>query len=1094
PAEDETGDVEDHVSDAEDEAADTEDQTPDTEDQAGNTEDRTRDTQDIPLPPPPGSGSGRPLIPASPDDLRRLRYQHESEAYERRLGDYLSEHPQVVEQISRFARLVWEKTPPALRGLLGTYEQEVPGAVGVEPKTLEEVVHDGNFREQSTLVWNALRRGVFHMLLGTPTDQPSMINDERRWRGAPSDGPFDRRAPQDIVPPLSARERAFTSDGATWKPGEELSGINHEPPARLAGDPRPLTLEDSPHARAQRTGGLIKTGSSGTVYSLLDAAEDANEKWDAGLDLRWIRLAYIGSMLADRHHTLHELLRASELWAHEEDYPDRSELGFGYEDTRRRYHRLSPLSEEELREHVAIGGRFPDERIREYYADTTSGAPPGAAAPRLSRLLPRDSWWRLFIDPNVHAEAFRATPEDVGGHLDTRTYPGYRLGMTEAYQQVLDVGGTGRDWSRIDADAYEELHNIATRHLKTGEGQNVATTWSGHEGGRMKTTMRGTGADRVAADIKDDLLLGRRLLFSLNEPREPGMAKPWVVFHHAQRGGQVSIDYAPGEARQVVQAALDRYYGEVAVAVTPDEKLRAVARVTRALQILQPFTDANSRVNVHLLMQKFLLEQGFRPAVLMDSRSLFLGGFTVDEIVASLKEGMARFARHAAHARWDGFNGPQGPPAELVARLATTLGLADAEPEARRREVIATVRTARALFGDALLGPDSRSEATDLARLAAVRSLSGPAMARFPSGTAAEAITAYTREVFGLGSVDEVSEAHIGALTDAATEAADQGRPLDMDVLRSLAEPPAADEAAEDAASGRSRSTSPGPEDIVEPAWDTLVHLAPDDGRKTLEFRVSELTEGAPVREADDLGEALLPSVAGEPLGGVRLVLRADAGSFGSDPTETVAELADSLASPVDLLLAAADGTVRLLRFDEGGRHTDLGPVLSAADLSLLRSEAVAEVRTLRRLARDAPVSLDDGTVMRAHQELSPDQWRRTLRQRGQAIAQILETGDIVRARGGAPRGEGSRGESSRTARNRPPMLDVLAEDEGPDEAEAPAPGPSAPRGPGGPRPGPGRAADEARRAAFVDSLKARPLVTTDYEVIDPRGNGVLFS
>ncbi|MFI9809522.1 hypothetical protein ACIHEJ_35185 [Streptomyces sp. NPDC052301] len=947
--------------------------------------------------------------PVRPADLARLRYQHEAEAYERRLGDYLSEHPQVIEQMAAFARVLWERTPPAMRGRLGTPQNVVPGAVGTDPQALEQVARHGNFREQSTLVWNALRYGVFGTLLGTSLSHPPVIAQERRWRGAPSDGPFNRRAPHELRPPLSSAERAFSSDGATWKPGEEQSGIDHRPPMPTAGDTRPLTLEDSPHATAQRSGGLILTGTSGTVYNLLEAAEAANEQWDAGLDLRWMRMAAVGTLLSNRHHTLHELLAAAELWGNEAAHPDRRGLGFDYDDNWGRYHRLPPLSEQELREHVAVGGRFPDERVQEFYADARTGVTPGSTAPPLSRLLPESSWWRLFIDPNVHDEAFRRSAEDVGGHLDATTYPGYRQGMTAAYREVLDGGRIGRDWSRIDADAYEELHNMATRYLVPGTGQNTATTWSGHEDGR--TTMRGTGVDRVAPDIHDDLLLGRRLLFAVGERRQPGTPNPLVVFHHGQQGGQVSIDYSPREARLVVQAALDRYYGEVAVAAGPDDKLRAIARVTRALQVLQPFTDANSRVNVHLLMQKFLLEQGFRPAVLMNSRSLFLGGFTVEQIVESLKEGMERFDRHVRWASWDGFNQPQGPPAEQVDQLAADLGLTGGTPEERRRQVTDTVRTARALFGSELPGTDEQ----DTARLAAIRSLSGPAGARFPHGTASLAITEYTREVFGIDSMDEVSHAHIGALVDAALQASADGRPLDIDVLRSLAQRPPVDESGPDAAAGRSGSVSPS----AEPAWDVLAYEPPSDGITPLVFLVSELTGNVPVRDADELGAALLPAMNTEPQGSVRIVLQAAARSFSSDPVETVSELADSLGAPVDLLLAGPDGAVRLLRFDVRGDHKDLGLVpeahgpngeaeqggsrLDAGDLSILLAEVIREMRRLKGLGRNDPVDVDEQTVRRLHGELTSDQLRRPIRARGEVIAQIMVSGKSGGLLGGAP-------------------------------------------------------------------------------------------
>ncbi|MEK8171913.1 hypothetical protein NKH77_28815 [Streptomyces sp. M19] len=138
-------------------------------------------------------------------------------------------------------------------------------------------------------------------------------------------------------------------------------------------DERDLTLFDSPHALAQPTGAMLMTGTSGSVYNLLDAAEAANEQWGAGLDLRWIRLAAIGWLLANRHHTLHEVLAGAQLWAREPGHPERRALGFDYDDSVTRYNELGPLSEEELREGAALGGRFPDERVHEFYTGSTPG-------------------------------------------------------------------------------------------------------------------------------------------------------------------------------------------------------------------------------------------------------------------------------------------------------------------------------------------------------------------------------------------------------------------------------------------------------------------------------------------------------------------------------------------------------------------------------------------------------------------------------------------------------------------------------------------------------------------------------------------------
>ncbi|RRR84240.1 hypothetical protein [Streptomyces sp. RP5T] len=889
-----------------------------------------------------------------PEDLRRLRFQHEADTYERRLGDYLSEHPDAVEQMARFARITWENTPPAARSLLGTHQTTVPGAVGSDPKVLEQVAESGNFREQSTLVWNALRYGVFHQQLGTPTAHPPAISEGQRWRGAPADGPFARRAPQESRPPLSAAEAAFTSNGAAWRSGEEQYGMNHRPPLPKPEDNRPLTFEDSPHVAAQRTGGLLMTGISGTVYSLLEAAEGANEQWDAGLDLRWVRLALIGGMLVGRDHTLHELLQAAEMWANEEVHPERRALGFEYDDSWTRYHRLAPLSEEELRENVAVGGLFPDERVYEFYTGSTSGGR-GSAAPKLSRLLPEGSWWRLFMDPNVHAEAFRNSPEDVGGHLDRTSYPGYRQSMTDLYREVLD-GGTGRDWSRIDAAAYEELHNMATRHLVAGAGRNVSTTWSQDD---HRTTMRGTGSDRVASDLVDDVLLGRRLLFDIKEGRPPA-ARPLAVLYHGHRGPQLSLDYGPGEAPLLAQAALDRYYDEVSVAADSEEKLRAVARVTRALQILQPFTDANSRVNVHTLMQKFLREQGFRPAVLMDSYSLFLGGYTVAEIAARLKEGMERFDQHVRWSAWDAFSRPQE---SLVAgqadELAAEMGITDGSADERRRQAIDTVRTARALFGHEMTGQGDAAS-----RLAILRALSRVAEERHPGHAARASVVAYAREVFGLPSDDEVDVDHLRALLTAADRASAQGRLLHPDVLRDLATPQLSEGSGSGSGSLSGVASDGGSEAgaVGAVVWEGLDYASPSDGLKPLVFVVSDLAGGS-FGDVEELVGALMPSLAEEALGGFRLVLRADVGVLGPDPAGLVSELVFELDAPVDVLLAGADGRVRLLRFEESGFHEDMGLVASGAVSSPVTGTEAGSPQSVRT-APDSGAETEPGPAL----------------------------------------------------------------------------------------------------------------------------------
>ncbi|MCW2883138.1 MAG: hypothetical protein JWQ95_7238, partial [Sphaerisporangium sp.] len=97
--------------------------------------------------------------------------------------------------------------------------------------------------------------------------------------------------------------------------------------------------------------------------------------------------------------------------------------------------------------------------------------------------------------------------------------------------------------------------------------------------------------------------------------------------------------YAQSEVPGLVDAVLDRYYEEIAEAHTAHDRLRAIGRVVRNLYIIHPFVDANRRLNVHVLLPKLLLEQGFQPVVRPDMAMLFQGGFSTDQIADALLEG-----------------------------------------------------------------------------------------------------------------------------------------------------------------------------------------------------------------------------------------------------------------------------------------------------------------------------------------------------------------------------------------------------------------------------------------------------------------------
>ncbi|MGW3043767.1 toxin glutamine deamidase domain-containing protein [Kitasatospora sp. NPDC001159] len=549
--------------------------------------------------------------------------------------------------------------------------------------------------------------------------------------------------------------------------------------------------------------------------------------------------------------------------------------------------------------------------------------------PKLSDVLPESSWWRLFIDANVHQEALSLSPTDAANHLDRTKYPGFRQSMTELFHEVLDGKPGGRDWSVVDVHAYEQIHDLATRHLVEGSGSNVATVWSGSKDGLL-TTMRGTGRTTMAADLHEDVINGRPLVvdFTLKSGSLRDVKPPLVAFQRGSNGeGMISINYAHEEAPGHVQAVLDRYYHEIAGAPDDRAKLVAIAKVTRALQMMQPFTDANSRVNVSVLMQKFLLEQGFRPAVLTNSFELFLGGYTTHEIADHLVEGMARFDKYAGGSIGDQFNTEAGPSDHaLISSIGDAVGLpagtAPGDAAVQHHRVLDLVRLGRSLYGDGVPSLDP----SGVQQLRTVRQLSDLAHAKFPSVPTSTAVASYAHHLHGTPGEGMTTE-HLKSVSDAVGATLAEGHPLTEDNIRARMRPvTTASLSADDLRKMRGFveeesawvpvSSGAG----AKVPWDAVKYQAPEDGKTPARFDVHELSGGAPLT-ADGLAEKLMPKLSSLDMGSFRLVLRAEDGALGADPIAVVRQTADMFMAPVDLLVADHEGVVRLVSFDDFGRH-----------------------------------------------------------------------------------------------------------------------------------------------------------------------------
>jgi hypothetical protein len=422
-----------------------------------------------------------PVDRADRADLELVAYQREATRFERKLGAYLVQHPKAMAEVAKFARTAWERIPREERYRFGIDDPKLAGAVGHDYQVLEEVALKGNIREQFLFLRVAAsqkkERGLFAQYTGHSCEVPSELNsDQKCWDDYHPVVPEPAMSTFRKILPPSRREAAFSGEGTLWQSGETQRAMAFLPSSaggkRLPFDDR--TFQEGPHITAQRTGGLVTTGISGTTWRMLHYAEAANAVWKAGLDLRWIRLALIGHYLAAGHHTLHEVLTAADMWAREEGHSHlRAYLGFEYHDNWGRYRHLTPLTERELREHVALGGLFPDELVRgpdlpaydpvddarQALAEHLS-APHGAAASSAPEVagsshLPSTGW------------EFTVTPVDGGTGYDVVHEPtGLRTRFVgEAHEVVYHEANPG-----FGPNELRKL-KVAAHYVRQGDGK-----------------------------------------------------------------------------------------------------------------------------------------------------------------------------------------------------------------------------------------------------------------------------------------------------------------------------------------------------------------------------------------------------------------------------------------------------------------------------------------------------------------------------------------------------------------------------------------------------------------------------------------------
>jgi hypothetical protein len=377
-------------------------------------------------------------------------------------------------------------------------------------------------------------------------------------------------------------------------------------------------------------------------------------------------------------------------------------------------------------------------------------------AVRLAEVLPEESWWRLALDPRDHVRALRTLPDDPGSLYDTEESPGFRESMMDAFREILDVPSS----RRLDSAEYRRMHEIVTGHL------DETFDWSGKtSGGFAPPTEFPLRSTHPHPEVLTEMVGDRPLLVMPAEymGRQVDGPKPYpVAIVNAFQLDNVIIQtvYAQSEAPGLVDTVFDRYYEEIARDGSDHDRLRAIGRVVRALQVIHPFGDANRRLNVHVLLPKLLLEQGFKPVIRPDMAMLFQGGYSAGQIADALLEGQQ-----------DDLTAPiEVPPAEGEAggdediRIRDwVLGLlAETGPELTEESLALALALQR--FDTVLTGEFSDEAAHQQAYESALDALAEAANAVIEHGTATGDTAGPARAEDGLATVVDAALQLVGGL------------------------------------------------------------------------------------------------------------------------------------------------------------------------------------------------------------------------------------------------------------------------------------------------------------------------------------------
>lgn len=263
--------------------------------------------------------------------------------------------------------------------------------------------------------------------------------------------------------------------------------------------------------------------------------------------------------------------------------------------------------------------------------------------------FPEEELSRLFIDKPMQ-EKCKSIDEikyafDKQGLNGANGEPGYYNAMMAAFAYMKETLG-----KKLDAKELQKIRSICIKDVKNLRSSQTEFGASGYAlDHQLKVS------DFAKKEWLDEKLIFTADMFSsvtkneYNQFLADGLVQSaytnlFIRSKFSKNKDETDKSYQE-RISSIVDAYFKQYYEEITQVKTDEDKLTKIVTLCRKLEISHFFGDANQRTIVFYVLNKLLIENGFKPAIL-ENPIVFDGYHSVKELVQDVMVGMKNFLSH----------------------------------------------------------------------------------------------------------------------------------------------------------------------------------------------------------------------------------------------------------------------------------------------------------------------------------------------------------------------------------------------------------------------------------------------------------------